>query len=304
MNKDLYNPKYLIELCQKYRLNPSKKYGQNYLISSLVIDKIIEESDLKKTDVVVEVGSGFGVLTFALAPKVKKVITFEIEKKLESYWEENNPSVLRTPPLRKGRVSNELEKNTIVPSLRKRGLGVANNIEIIWGNVLNKIQDLDVKNYKVVANLPYQITSNVIRKFLENKNKPTEMVLMVQKEVGERICAKPGSMSLLALSVQYYATPKILLNVSRTKFFPPPKVDSVVIKLKINKKEKELGDKKFFQIANIGFASKRKMLVKNLSSVFDKKKIEEVFDKLNLNKKVRAQELSVEEWVKLAKELF
>jgi len=283
---DLYNPKKLIELCQKYRIIPSKKYGQNFLISKKVVDEIIEKSDLKKTDTVVEVGPGFGVLTFAMAEKVKKVIAFEIEKKLEGYWEEN-----------------KLE-----------------NVEIIWGNVLNKMEELilstgrqELKNYRVVANLPYQITSNLIRKFLEAKNPPSEMVLMVQKEVGERICAKPacpsvagkrrrGQMSLLAVSVQYYSEPKILFNVSRNKFFPSPKVDSVVIKLKIDKTEKNINDKDFFQVVKIGFASKRKMLIKNLKVLEkDKAKLENIFEKVGLDKKVRAQELSVEQWVELTK---
>jgi len=277
--QELYNPKYLIELCQKYRIIPSKKYGQNFLISKKVIDDIIESANLKKTDTVIEVGPGFGVLTFALAEKVKKVVSFEIEKKMEGYWEEN-----------------KLE-----------------NIEIIWGNVLNKFEDLKAKKYKVVANIPYQITSNLIRRFLETENKPSEMILMVQKEVGERICAKGacpsvagkrrrGQMSILAVATQFYAEPKILFNVKRTKFFPEPKVDSVVIKLKIKNQKHKVDEKDFFRIVKAGFASKRKTLANNLKSLkYKQEDLQDIFKKLNLNSKVRAQELSVEQWVELTK---
>jgi len=398
MNDNLYNVKNLIALCQKYRLSPSKKYGQNYLISSAVIDKIIAESDLKKTDTVVEVGPGFGVLTFALASKVKKVIAFEIEKKLVDYWENitdptsvlplkreeeqditDPTSVLPLkreevddrshPPLFKeglGEVScrccNQesnststlpLKREETPPLFSRRGLrgGLAkeNNIKIIWGNVLKEIESQkSLKSYKVVANLPYQITSSVIRKFLELDNQPSEMILMVQKEVGERICAKPGQMSILSTAVQFYGQPKILLNVPRTKFFPSPKVDSVVIKIRphLNPPLKKGGGtrnnrphlnpplekgrkpqttlsqttpsfsksietnnkvfaKDFFRVVKVGFSNKRKMLLKNLKPLkFQPEELQNIFTKLNLDVKIRAQELSVEQWIELTKLLI
>lgn len=278
MELDLFNVKNLIEICKKYNLSPSKKYGQNFLISKNVIDRIIEESNLKETNTVVEIGPGFGVLTLALAKQVKKVISFEIEKKLEEYWAD------------------------IVSQTRN------DNIEIIWGDVLREIESQksikSINSYKVVANLPYQITSNVIRKFLGLENKPDEMILMVQKEVGERICAKPGQMSLLAASVQFYTDPKILFNVKRTKFWPEPKVDSVVIKLKIKDFKLDINEKDFFRIVKVGFSSKRKMLLKNLKALGkNQKELEDVFKNLGLDLKIRAQELDVEKWVQIARVL-
>ncbi|HSR89603.1 MAG TPA: 16S rRNA (adenine(1518)-N(6)/adenine(1519)-N(6))-dimethyltransferase RsmA [Candidatus Udaeobacter sp.] len=264
----LYNTDYLQHLCKKYGLIPSKKYGQNFLINEEVIDGMIVAGDLKKDDLVVEVGPGFGVLTLALAEKVKKVITFEIEKRLESYWSEETERI--------------------------------KNIEVVWGNVLK--QDINFDKYKVVANLPYQITANVIRKFLEAANKPESMVLMVQKEVAERICAVPGDMSILAVSVQYYAEPEIVIQVPRSYFWPVPGVDSAVIKLTIKKNtesDKEFDDR-FFKLVKAGFANRRKMLLKNLGSVIDKKKLPAIFQELGINDKVRAQELSVEQWRGLA----
>ncbi len=238
------------------------------------------DSEIKKDDVVVEVGPGFGGLTLALAEKVKKVMAFEIEKKLMPYWDE------------------QLQKYK--------------NIEIIWGNVLK--QDINLQKYKVVANLPYQITSNVIRKFLEVENKPELMVLMVQKEVAERICAKAGDMSLLSVSVQYYAEPEIVSLVPRSYFWPMPAVNSAIIKIRPLQRSPTLGknikpdkaSEEFFKIVKAGFANRRKMLLKNLESVVGKQnkaKLKTVFHELGIIEKIRAQELSVEQWQGLTRQI-
>lgn len=276
MNKNLFKPTYLKELCQKYGLSPSKKYGQNYLVSEGVIDKIIEASDLKKTDTVIEVGPGFGVLTFALAEKVGKVISFEIERKLEKYWEENKPD----------------------------------NLEIVWGNALSRLMtyDLGLRTYKVVANIPYQITSNLLRVLLESENKPESITVMVQKEVAERICAKSGDMSLLSVSVQYYGEPKIIARVNKGNFWPSPKVDSAVLSIKTSKHEsiKTVNDEEFFKVVKAGFTNKRKQLWRNLSEglKIDKGKIKNILIEIVGNEKVRAEELSVVQWVKICKKII
>ncbi len=270
MNPKLFDHQYLKHLCQKYGLTPSKKYGQNFLINPEPIEKMIETAEIKPDDVIVEVGPGFGVLTLALVEKATKVLSFEIEKKIEPYW------------------SEELKKH--------------NNLEIVWGNVLHEVESQKsiefLKSYKVVANLPYQITSQILRAFLEMENKPEVMVLMVQKEVAERICAPVGDMSVLSVSVQYYGEPEIVAYVPRSSFWPVPAVDSAIIK--IRSKESGVGssekDKEFFKIVKAGFSSRRKMLIKNLSAVVDKDKIRNIFKELNIDKKVRAQELSVEQW--------
>ncbi len=242
---------------------------------------MLEAAEIKPDDVVVEVGPGFGVLTLALAEKVNKILAFEIEKKLEPYW-------------------NEIIENRKIK-----------NLEIVWGNVLNTppfIPPLKGEGrgvgFKVVANLPYQITSNVIRKFLEAENKPELMVLMVQKEVAERICAKPGDMSVLAISVQCYAEPEIVMQVPKSYFWPVPAVDSAIIKIRIKNDELRIknDNEQFFKIVKAGFANRRKMLIKNLSSYGgspagrDKKNLKIIFRELGISEKVRAQELSVEQW--------
>ncbi len=247
---------------------------------------MLEAGEVKPDDTVVEVGPGFGVLTLALAEKAKKVMAFEIEKKLMPYW-------------------NEM--------IETKKLG---NLEIVWGNVLNNEilnhKSKILNSYKVIANLPYQITSNVIRKFLsrnerdpavagEAENKPELMVLMVQKEVAERICAKAGDMSVLSVSVQYYAEPEIISLVPKSDFWPVPAVNSAIIKIKNIKSEKVSED--FFKIVKAGFANRRKMLIKNLGSIVDKKKLPALFHELGINEKVRAQELSIEQWRELTRNL-
>lgn len=274
MNKDLFRPTHLQELCKQYNLNPSKKYGQNYLITDSPVKKMIEAADLKKTDIVVEIGPGFGVLTFALAEKVEKVIAFEIEKKLEEYWEENS-----------------LE-----------------NLEVIWGNALNHLADISSKllEYKVVANLPYQITSNILRTLLELENKPKSITVMVQREVADRIIAKPGDMSMLAVSVQYYGEPKKIVKVSKGNFWPSPKVDSAVLHIDINsKQESREFDEKFFEVVRAGFANKRKQLWRNLSVglKLENEEIKSILKQILGNEKIRAEELCVEDWVKITNHL-
>ncbi len=271
---ELYKPGYLKELCQESGLVPSKRYGQNFLISPSPIQKMISAADINKTDVVVEIGPGFGVLTLALAPISKKVISFEIERKLSGYWEER---------------------------LEEYG-----NIEIVWGNVLNKFAEHSVmfgKSYKVIANLPYQITAPLLRTVLSVKNKPEQIVVMVQKEVAERICAKPGKMSLLAVSVQYYGTTKIIVKVPKGNFWPQPKVDSAVIKIEVEKRKKE--EEKFFKVAKAGFKNKRKQLWRNLSEGLglDRGLVKDVLKEVVGNEKIRAEQLGIEEWEGIARGL-
>ncbi len=277
MNQKLFNADYLKHLCQKYNLIPSKKYGQNFLINPEPIEKMVAAAEIKKDSTVIEVGPGFGVLTFALVEQAKKVFAFEIEKKLAPYWTE------------------ETEKNK--------------NLEIIWGDVLREMEAQKfiraLPSYKVVANLPYQITSHIIRTFLELEHKPEILVLMVQKEVAERICAPAGEMSVLSVSVQYYGEPEIITQVPRSDFWPAPAVDSAVLKITINNSQLGIGDKNkdFFRIVKAGFSSRRKMLIKNLSSVADKKTLKGIFNDLGIDEKVRAQELSVEQWRALVEKL-
>src|SRR4030043_1601347 len=188
------------ELLKKYNLRPSKRLGQNFLIDENVLKKIIDTAELSPDDIVLEIGPGMGVLTIELAKRVKRVIAVEKDRTL--------CQVLRDI-LRVQKISN-------VEVINKDVLQISN----FKFQISNQIQN---SNYKIVANLPYYITSPVIRKFLENPpagGKPNLMVLMVQKEVAQRICAKPPRMNLLAVSVQFYGQPEIISYVAKDSFYP------------------------------------------------------------------------------------
>ncbi len=259
----------LERLCRSYSLTPSRRYGQNYLVDQAPIERMLAE-DVGTEDTIIEIGPGFGVLTLPLSEKVGKVIAYEIEKKLEPYWKKQQ---------------------------KQRP-----NIEIVWGNALH--QFAPPEKYRVIANLPYQITSPVIRMFLEAKVLPQSMVFMVQHEVAERICARPGDMSLLAISVQYYADTEYLLKVPRSSFWPVPGVDSALLKITPRHEARDVAfEKTFFNLVKAGFANRRKLLFKNLTPVFKEKGpgvLAALFEELGLDRNVRAQELSVPNWKALA----
>jgi len=188
-------------LLKKYGIRPLKSLGQNFLVNERVFDRIIRAAELSSNDIVLEIGPGIGNLTLRLGERVKKVIAIEKDKKM--------CEVLK----------NVLENQNV------------KNIKIINQDALKlDFNQYIQKSYKLIANLPYYITSPVIRKFLELKKPPESMILMVQKEVAQRICAKPSKMSLLAVSVQFYAKPKIISYISKKSFWPRPKVDSALLK--------------------------------------------------------------------------
>ena len=260
----------LLENLESLGIHPTKLRGQNFLIDDNVLNKIVVKSGITKKDNVLEVGPGFGALTEKLLDNSKKVLAVEYDRKLHEFLENK--------------------------------YGTVSNLKILHKDIL-KVDESEItkvlgKKYKIVANLPYSITSNFIRKFLEAKNKPSEMVLMIQREVGERMRAKAPDMNVLALSVQLYSQPKILFGVAETCFFPVPTVKSSVIRLTITKPTLSKKDQQlFFQLVKLGFSSKRKKLISNLGKGFDKKKLREIFVELSLDENVRAQELSLEVWV-------
>ena len=305
-------------LLKKYKISPVKRLGQNFLIDEKVLRKIIEAAELSKNDTVLEVGPGIGNLTLELAKRVKKVIAVEKDSNLVRI------------------LKNELRTE---------------NIKIIQGDIL-KVKDgqtlvttvtqlcPDKKtSYKLVANLPYYITSPVIRKFLESKNPPAEMILMVQKEVAQRIVARPpeskrinpplrpslplGHMSILVVSVQFYAKAEIISYISKRAFWPSPKVDSAIIKIKplINTDKRLINADLFFKIVKAGFSQPRKQLINNLSKnlkvdelklistrrslalarVIDKIKVRDWLLKNKIQPAQRAETLDIEDWQNLTK---
>ena len=259
-------------------IKPKKSLGQNFLRDDSVLDKIIKTANLSEDDFVIEVGPGEGVLTEELARLAEKVIAIEIDKNLAL------------------RLDSRLRGNDKIEII---------NADILEINLPELLEQNNFTNYKVIANIPYYITSPIIRLFLETAHPPTEMILMVQKEVAERICAKPGKLSILALSVQYYADAKLLFAVPKTAFFPVPEVDSAVIRI-IRSEKQEVKSKeeikKFFKLVKAGFSAKRKTLVNNLSTSLQLEKafVEEKLKQIGISPNQRAQELRLEDWKKLA----
>jgi len=286
----------LRELLRKYGLKPRKHLGQNFLINKDILSEIINTADLTKNDIVLEIGPGLGILTKELAKKAKKVIAIEKDEKLVK--------------------------------ILKKELSHLKDVEIVEGDILKfNIQYLvSNKYYKVVANLPYYITSPVIRKFLEEGNPPPStkvstfvktsadrsggrpklMVLMVQKEVAERICAKPPDMSLLSVAVQFYSQAKIVKIVKKESFWPSPKVDSAIIKLTTNNLPRwqagrqltTINTNLFFKIVKAGFSQPRKQLKNNLKKIFGKD-TEKILKQSKIETTRRAETLSIDEWLKI-----
>ncbi|HOZ36778.1 MAG TPA: rRNA adenine dimethyltransferase family protein [bacterium] len=296
------------DLCRQLEIVPTKSKGQNFLVSEKILDQIAGAAELNQKDAVLEIGPGLGVLTEKLVERAGIVVAVELDRKLFGYLSDKFKGV--------------------------------KNLELIEGDIIKLLNGQIVKllgngEYKVVANLPYQITSHILRLLLEGApttlsasafttaaippstnladrraggetHAPSEMVLMVQKEVGERICAKPGEMSVLAVMVQYYSQPEIIAIVGKENFWPRPEVDSVVLRIKtlkhksIKTKEKE---QDFFKLVKVGFSGKRKMLKNNLRNVYEEEMVLDVLDQLGLSPKVRAEDLGVEEWVELYKKL-
>ncbi|MFA5128857.1 MAG: 16S rRNA (adenine(1518)-N(6)/adenine(1519)-N(6))-dimethyltransferase RsmA [Patescibacteria group bacterium] len=278
---ELYSLTVIKSLCKKYGVRPSREYGQNFLIDREVLESIVQAADLKNNDTVLEIGPGFGVLTAELIGRAKRVVAVETDRKM-------------------AKILGEI-------------LDIPKNLEVVEKDILKIANDeLGVKNYeyKIVANLPYQITSAVFRKFLSEEPRPEEITVMVQKEVAERICAAPGEMSLLSLSVQFYGQPEIVDIVPRRAFWPEPEVDSAIIKISnikniYERNKKEIAPEKFFRLAKIGFSSRRKQLQNNLAGGLrlSNKKIKEVLVNLGFDERVRAQDLGVDNWVKLVQAL-
>ena len=276
-------------------MQPKKSLGQNFLRDKIVLDEIIQAANLSADDFVLEVGPGEGVLTERLAKYAKKVVAIEIDLELDKKLQTKFKNVKHIEIINADILEINLPEliETKMPACTKtpqRGVST----------------DTTDYHYKVIANIPYYITSPIIRLFLETTHPPTEMILMVQKEVAERICAKPGKLSILALSVQYYATPELLFTVPASAFFPVPEVDSAVIKITLHKKPahaKTPADdaKKFFSLVRAGFSAKRKTLVNNLSTSLklEKSFIEEKLKQIGITPNQRAQELSLENWKKL-----
>jgi 16S rRNA (adenine1518-N6/adenine1519-N6)-dimethyltransferase len=264
-------------LLKKYGLRPHKGLGQNFLQDPVALEKIVAAAELQPTDTVLEIGPGLGSLTRYLAASAKEVVAVELDQYL-------------LPPL----------KSVLTPY---------SNVRLIQGDILElgPGELIQEKEYIVVANIPYYITSAVIRHLLESTPKPRRIVLTIQKEVARRICEEPGDMSLLALSVQVYGKPRVAAHIPAGAFHPSPNVDSSVLVIDIYPAPRILDEflNTFFKLIKAGFSQKRKTLRNALSSGLSMSTVNaaDLLTRSGIDPMRRAETLSLEEWQRLCENM-
>ena len=269
---------------EQWDLRPSKGLGQNFLVDQTVLDKIAAAAELTADDIALEVGAGLGTLTEPLAQNAGHVIAVELDRRLM--------------PILQDVLSNY------------------DNVTLIQGDILTLDPAVLVNaaavqhpgsgtRYKVVANLPYYITSAVLRHLLEARLKPQRLVLTVQREVADRICAKPGEMSLLAVSVQFYGRPRRLFRIKPGSFYPSPSVESAVLQIDIHDTRPVSAEDTdaFFHVVRAGFSQRRKQLHNSLAAGLRRssREIAAQLKETGVDHRRRAQTLSLEEWVCVAR---
>ena len=274
-------------------MRPKKYLGQNFLINETILPQIIEAADISKDDTIIEVGPGFGILTEALLKTGAKVFAIEKDFDLiagltQKFGNHKNIKIVHQDALffdetMIGHPSTSLSSRALEPRL---GAG-----------------------YKVVSNLPFNVASPLIRKFLESSNPPELMIVMIQKEAAEKILAKPGDSErgVLTLSIEFYADAEKVAIVSKNNFRPQPKVDAEIIKIKpiphLPGEEKAVESKLFFRIVKAGFASKRRQVHNSLAATLrmPKDEVLNILKKAQIDPILRAEDLSLEDWIKLTK---
>jgi 16S rRNA (adenine1518-N6/adenine1519-N6)-dimethyltransferase len=288
MDKDIATPVRTKAVLDKYGFTFKKSLGQNFLIDTNILRKIVENAELTEMSGAVEIGPGIGALTEQLAKVCKKVIAFEIDHRLI--------------PVLKDTLSPYPHVSIIHQDFLKA------NVNQVLRDYFSEDQEISI-----VANLPYYITTPIIMKCLEDKLPFKNMVVMMQKEVGDRIVAKPGTKNYgsLTLAIQYFTTAEIVMHVPKTVFIPQPNVDSVVVRLR--KREKPIVEVKdesfFFKVIKSSFGQRRKTILNNLTNSFEqgKEKKELILACLNLaeiDPKRRGETLTIEEFAKLSDVLY
>ncbi len=266
-----HNTEELLAFLKKEKFFTQKHLGQNFLVNPEVLTKIIKTAELTKEDEVLEIGPGLGILTGELAENAKKVTSLELDPNL-------------------------------IPIL-ERNFAEHKNVEIRLEDALQS--KLPKTAYKLVANIPYYITSPILNHFLNPKTpegkRPSLIVLLVQKEVAEKVCAKDGDHSILSLQVQIYGKPTLAGMVNKTSFFPQPQVDSAILKIDVYPEPLVKNIEVFFKLIKAAFSQKRKTLLNSISNGLQLSREEalELFQKANIDPVRRPQTLSIKEWEKL-----
>ena len=279
MNKRLYSPKYTKEIVEKYEFQFSKSLGQNFLIDGNILNNIMKMGKITKEDLVLEIGPGIGTLTEELALNSKKVVAVELD-------------------------------NNLLPILDET-LKAYDNIEIVHGDILKidveKLieEKLDGRPVKVVANLPYYITTPIIGRLLEENLNIHSIIVMVQKEVAGRMVAKPNTKDYgtLSIFINYYTDAEIILKVPKTVFMPKPKVDSAVVRLVLKEELPDINKELFFKVVKSAFGKRRKTILNSLSNGelnFEKEIVRDTLEKAGIPLNARAENLKIEDFIKIS----
>ncbi len=273
-------PRTVKEILKDNNFRFNKGYGQNFITDTNLLAAMVSDAEITETDVVVEIGPGAGTLTKEIAKKAKKVFAFEIDKNLE--------------PILKETLSDE------------------NNVEVVFKDI-QKVKEeelleiIGTKDYKVVANLPYYITTPIIMRFLESDIIPKSITIMVQKEVAERLVskAKDEAYGAITLAIALEGDASLTRIVKKEMFMPIPKVDSAIVRIDVNDRYKNVDKKSVKKLIKAAFLMRRKTLVNNIESVYKipKDKIQSILNEMGINEKVRGEELDIDTYIELAKKL-
>jgi 16S rRNA (adenine1518-N6/adenine1519-N6)-dimethyltransferase len=303
-----------------------KSLGQNFLKSILALNKIVEAGEINENDTILEIGPGKGALTEKLLEKGCKVIAVEKDRDLIEFLQEKFQKEIENKRfflIENDILEIEVGEVTVLKNIAQAdepSIAIRKHADmcVFQNNNLPCKKSKSAINYKIIANIPYNITGAILKKFLTDENQPERMVLMVQNEVAQRIIARDGKESILSVSVKAYGEPKIIMKVAKRYFSPAPKVDSAVILIKnISRKlfmNNKIDEDLFWEVIHAGFAHKRKMLISNLKDFYVKQNLEkgltenqiqwnEVFQKNNLNIKTRAEELNISDWINILKDI-
>jgi len=281
-NKRLYSPSQVREVLDRYGFTFSKGLGQNFLIDGNIVRKIVRSADIGKDDYVLEIGPGMGTLTEELALNAKKVIALEIDERLR-------PVLAET-------------------------LDPYDNVEVVYGDVLKlPLREIIEEKcggqpVKVVANLPYYVTTPIIGRLIEENLPLKSISVMVQKEVADRMVAKPHTKDYgsLTLFVGFYTEPQIMMKVPKTVFMPQPKIDSSVIRLNVKKDLPDTNRDSYFKLVRAAFSKRRKTLINALSTYgleADKEEIREALKRAGIQETLRGEDLDMDDYIRLAREL-
>lgn len=276
--KKLYSPKVVKEIIDFYDFSFKKSLGQNFLIDKNFVDKIVESADIENQNVL-EIGPGIGTITYEMAKTAKKVVAIEIDQSLMPILDQN---------------LEEFDNAKVI------------NEDILKVDLKNLVEEeFNGESFKVVSNLPYYITTPIIEKLITTGLPCNDMTIMVQKEVAERMVAgeKDKEYSSLSVFIKFYTDAKVIVNLPKSVFMPQPKIDSTILNLKLRIYDENVDQETLFKLVRAGFNKRRKTILNSMSDVVDKEDLKVAFEKTGLKANLRAENLSIDDYIKLANQI-